>query len=175
MRSGKNTSADEILPPSIGKRPDDDERYRLITSTSGYEERTISNASMNVLIVAMLVAWSAGAARAEDVAPDIAAGETSFKKCLPCHAVGAGAKNKFGPQLNGLDGRMSGTAGGYNFPATYRTSGVIWNETTFAAYVKDPQTVIPGAKTTFRAIKDENEAKNLWAYLSQFKADGAKD
>ena len=27
-------------------------------------------------------------------AQDVAAGEQSFKKCLPCHAVGEGAKNK---------------------------------------------------------------------------------
>ena len=50
---------------------------------------------MKVLIVTLLVACSAGAAHAQD----IAAGEIAFKKCLPCHAVGGGAKNKFGPQL----------------------------------------------------------------------------
>jgi hypothetical protein len=26
-------------------------------------------------------------------------------KCMACHAIGAGAKNKIGPGLNGLDGR----------------------------------------------------------------------
>jgi hypothetical protein len=26
----------------------------------------------------------------------------------------------------------------------------------------------------FAGIKNENEAKNLWAYLAQFKADGSK-
>ena len=43
-------------------------------------------------------------------AQDVAAGEQSFKKCFPCHSIGEGAKNKVGPELNGLDGRHSGSA-----------------------------------------------------------------
>ena len=38
-------------------------------------------------------------------AQDSAACKASFLgKCQVCHAVGAGANNKSGPQLNGLDG-----------------------------------------------------------------------
>jgi len=36
-------------------------------------------------------------------AQDLAAGEASFHKCQACRAVGVGAKNKLGPELNGLD------------------------------------------------------------------------
>ena len=48
-------------------------------------------------------------------AQDVAAGEQSFKKCLPCHSVGEGAKNKVGPLLNGLEGRHSGTIPEYSY------------------------------------------------------------
>ena len=51
----------------------------------------------------------AGAALAQDVP----AGETSFKKCAPCHDVGDAAKNKVGPMLNGFEGRKSGSIEGY--------------------------------------------------------------
>ena len=34
-------------------------------------------------------------------AQDLAAGEQSFRKCLPCHSIGADARNKVGPELNG--------------------------------------------------------------------------
>src|SRR4051812_21565095 len=44
------------------------------------------------------------------LAQDAAAGKSSFNKCLACHAIGENAKNKVGPELNGLDGRKSGTA-----------------------------------------------------------------
>jgi cytochrome c len=50
------------------------------------------------------------------LAQDAAAGKTSFNKCMACHAVGEGAKNKVGPELNGLDGRKSGSVAGYAGP-----------------------------------------------------------
>ena len=36
-------------------------------------------------------------------AQDAEAGKKVFSKCAPCHAIGPGAKNKVGPELNGLD------------------------------------------------------------------------
>ena len=36
---------------------------------------------------------------------DAAEGEKVFRKCKACHAVGEGAENKVGPQLNGIVGR----------------------------------------------------------------------
>jgi cytochrome c len=107
-------------------------------------------------------------------AQDLAAGENSFKKCLPCHSVGADAKNKVGPLLNGLEGRKSGTIEGYNYTEANKNSGITWDETVFAEYIKDPRAKIPGTKMVFAGIKSENEIKNLWAYLKQFDAKGAK-
>jgi cytochrome c len=113
-------------------------------------------------------------APAPAAAPDLAAGETSFKKCLPCHRIGEGAKNLVGPQLNGLDGRHSGTAPDYNYTDANKNSGIVWAEATFKEYITDPRTKIPGTKMVFAGIKNENERNNLWAYLKQFNADGTK-
>ena len=60
------------------------------------------------MVAAALIAASAGTTTAQDVEK----GANSFKKCLACHAIGPGAKNKVGPVLNGLDGRKSGTVPG---------------------------------------------------------------
>jgi cytochrome c len=124
---------------------------------------------MLVLAVAVLAA-SAGAVRAQDVA----AGENSFKKCLPCHAVGADAKNKVGPELNGIDGRKSGTAEGYNYSEANKNSGITWNGDIFKEYIKDPRAKIPGTKMVFAGIKNEKEVNDLWAFLKQFDAKGEK-
>lgn len=119
-------------------------------------------------------AFAFTASTAVTFAQDLAAGENSFKKCAPCHAVGEGAKNKVGPLLNGLEGRKSGTIEGYNYSEANKTSGLTWDEATFLDYIKDPRAKIPGTKMVFAGIKNENEAKNLWAYLKQFGKDGAK-
>jgi cytochrome c len=50
----------------------------------------------------------------------------------------------------------------------------VWNDEQFLDYIKDPKTKIPGTKMVFAGIKNENEAKSLWAYLKQFGADGKK-
>ena len=124
-----------------------------------------------MLVLAMTVlAASAGAAGAQDVA----AGEQSFRKCAPCHAVGEDAKNKIGPVLNGLEGRKSGTVEGYSYSDTNKNSGITWSEDTFKDYIKDPRAKIPGTKMVFAGIKNEKESGDLWAYLKQFGNGGAK-
>ena len=121
-------------------------------------------------VAALAVVAMAQAAHSQDVA----AGEQSFKKCFPCHSIGEGAKNKVGPELNGLDGRHSGTAPGYSYSDANKNSGVVWSEATFKEYIKDPRAKIPGTKMVFAGIKNEREADDLWAYLRQFGPDGKK-
>ena len=122
------------------------------------------------VLAAIVLAASTAAASAQDVA----AGEQSFKKCLPCHSVGAGAKNKVGPELNGLDGRKAGASEGFNYTEGNKSSGITWNESVFKEYIKDPRAKIPGTKMVFAGIKNEQEVNDLWAYLKQFGPNGAK-
>ena len=72
-------------------------------------------------------------------AQDVAAGEKSFRKCLPCHSIGPGAQNKVGPEQNGLDGRTAGTVAGYTYSEANKKSGIVWNEETFKQYIVDPR------------------------------------
>lgn len=123
-----------------------------------------------LLIVAVACAGLTATAHAQD----LAAGANSFKKCAPCHDVGETAKNKVGPLLNGLTDRKTGTISGYNYSDANKNSGIVWSEATFLEYIKDPKAKIPGTKMVFVGIKNETEAKALWAYLAQFGPDGKK-
>ena len=122
-----------------------------------------------VVIACVLIGGTTSA-----LAQDLANGENSFKKCLPCHAVGADAKNKVGPLLNGLEGRKSGTIEGYNYTDANKNSGITWDDKTFAEYITDPRAKIPGTKMVFAGIKNDKERTDLWAYLKQFDAKGEK-
>jgi len=121
-----------------------------------------------LIVAAALVAASTGATLAQDVEK----GSHSFKKCAPCHNIGPGAQNKVGPELNGLDGRHSGSAPNYSYSDANKNSGITWNEATFKEYIKEPKKMIPGTKMTFAGIKSEQEIADLWAYLKQFDAQG---
>jgi cytochrome c len=107
-------------------------------------------------------------------AGDAAAGQKIFTKCAACHRIGPGAKNAVGPELNGLDGRHSGSVEGYSYSAANKNSGIVWNEAEFKKYIAAPQKVVPGTKMTFPGLPNEADRDNVWAYISQFKADGSK-
>ena len=107
-------------------------------------------------------------------AQDAAAGEKSFNKCRACHQVGETAKNGVGPVLNGLFGRKSGSVEGYNYSDANKNSGITWDEKVFAEYIMEPKAKIPGTKMSFAGIKNDQEIKDLTAFLKQFAKDGKK-
>ena len=128
----------------------------------------MKGAAFYVILTAALLAES-GTAPAQDSA----AGKAGFGKCEACHAVGTGAKNKLGPELNGLVGRRTGAAGGYQYSPAVKNAGFVWDGTSFAAFIANPRGKIPGNKMVFAGIKDETEIANLWTYLSHFNVDGS--
>ena len=51
-----------------------------------------------------------------------------------------------------------------------RNAGITWKKAQFLDYVKDPRAKVPGTKMAFAGVKNETEANDLWAYVSQFGA-----
>jgi cytochrome c len=120
----------------------------------------------SLVVVTSLIAVSGA------LAQDVTAGKSSFNKCMACHAIGEGAKNKVGPVLNGLDGRKSGTVDGYSYSDANKNSGITWSKDQFLEYIKEPKAKIPNTKMVFAGIKNEKEANDLWAFLAQYDKDG---
>jgi cytochrome c len=127
--------------------------------------KTFAISALTVLGVTLASVGSSSAA-------DVEAGKAAFNKCMACHAIGEGAKNKVGPELNGLDGRHSGTVEGYAYSDANKNSGITWNEAEFKEYLKNPKAKVPGTKMVFAGITKQSELDNLWAYVSQFDKDG---
>ena len=122
------------------------------------------------MIALATVALSGGPAFAQDAQK----GQTVFNVCLACHSIGPGAKTKVGPELNGLDGRRTGSVPGFDYSDANKNSGIVWNEATFKKYIHNPQEVIPHTKMIFPGLKNEQQVNDVWAYISQFNADGSK-
>jgi cytochrome c len=126
-----------------------------------------------LLAAATLIAATALPAMLQTAAAqDVEKGQRSFNKCLPCHAIGPGAENKVGPELNGLDGRHAGAVASFNYSEANKNSGLLWNEAIFKDYIRSPQAKIPGTKMAFAGITNPQEIDDLWAYLKQFDANG---
>jgi cytochrome c len=142
------------------------------TNRCGKPQRHEEYSMKNLTLSALVVIATSAATSSLALAQDIPAGKASFNKCLACHSIGEGAKNKVGPELNGLDGRKSGTAPDYSYSDANKNSGITWNEAEFKEYIRDPKAKVPGTKMAFAGIKKDTEVNDLWAYVSQFDADG---
>ena len=105
------------------------------------------------------------------VAGDPEKGAKVFKKCKACHAVGDGAKNKVGPQLNNIVGNAAGAIEGYKYSkalAAQADAGLIWDETALSEFLKKPKAYMPGTKMSFSGLKKESDRENVIAYLATF-------
>ncbi len=126
----------------------------------------------NVLKAAACVAVFAGATVAARADGDVEAGKNVFKKCHACHNVGEGAKNSIGPELNGIVGRVAGSAEGYSYSDANKGSGITWDAAILDVYLKDPKAKVPGTKMAFPGLTNDKDRADVIAYLGTFGADG---
>ena len=99
---------------------------------------------------------------------DAATGEHVFKRCASCHQVGVNAHGGFGPELNGVIGRRAGSTPDYAYSDAMKRSGIVWDERTLAAFLHDPDKLVPGTKMRFWGMGDDNEIAALLAYLRTY-------
>jgi cytochrome c len=123
-----------------------------------------------LLMLAFILAASAPSASlaADGNAED---GAEVFKKCRACHDVGPNAKNKVGPVLNNIIGRKAGSVAGFEYsPANKEagTKGLVWTEDVMLKYLENPLAFMPGTKMAFAGLKDEQDRRDVIAYLKQF-------
>lgn len=128
---------------------------------------------------------------AQDAATgDAAAGEEHFQRqCVSCHVVQdeagevlAGRNAQVGPNLHGVVGRVAGGAPDFDYSdliLAYGATGAVWEEENFVLYVQDPTTFLREAtgdsagrsKMSYR-VRDEQEARDLYAFLATFSPEG---
>jgi len=131
--------------------------------------KTLKSTLLAAALAVCALPLAAGAALADG---DAAKGEKVFNKCKACHAVGADAKNKIGPALNGIVGAEIASADGFKYSDAFqakKSEGLVWNEETLAAYLTNPKDFIPGNKMSFVGLKKEDERENVIAYLKTFQ------
>ena len=113
----------------------------------------------------VLMAFASGAQAADP----LAAGKLAFKRCANCHQVGPTARSNFGPQLNGIVGRRAGSAPDFAYSPAMKRAGFVWTEQNLAAFLRDPDAVVPGNKMRFWGIGNERQIADLLAYLRTAK------
>lgn len=121
------------------------------------------------ILAAALAALVAGPALADG---DAAKGEKVFNKCKACHMVGENAKNRVGPQLNGILGAEIASVDGFKYSDAFqakKAEGFVWTEENLDAYLADPRGFIPKNRMGFAGLKKEDDREDVIAYLKQFQ------
>lgn len=120
-----------------------------------------------ILLALAFTGLAAAPALAQD---DLAAeGEQVFKRCAACHQVGPEAKNRVGPELNGIIGRTAGTLEGFSYSKAMveaGAGGLVWDEETLDAYLANPKGMVKGTKMAFAGLKSEEDRQAVIAYLA---------
>jgi cytochrome c2 len=126
--------------------------------------------SPNFLPIAFLAALAGFTLPA--AADDVAAGERVFKRCMACHAVGEGAKNRVGPYLNGIVDNEIASVEGYSYSKAFlekKEEGFVWTEEALDHYLLKPNAAIKGTKMAFAGLPKAEDRANVIAYLKTFE------
>jgi cytochrome c2 len=119
---------------------------------------------LRVSLLGAALVWSASA----HAAGDAAKGETLFKQCKVCHAIGPGAKAGIGPEQNNLVGSKAGSRAGYNYSPAMKEAGekgLVWDEANLNKFIENPKAVVPGTKMVFPGVKNPQDREDIIAYL----------
>jgi cytochrome c len=124
---------------------------------------------MGLLFAAAVLASSSTVSLAE---ADVANGEKVFKKCIACHSVGADAKNKVGPILNGVVGAVVAHRDDFKYSNVLlemKEEGVTWTEENLTEWLHDPKGFAKGTKMVFAGLKKDEDIADVIAYMATFE------
>ena len=97
-------------------------------------------------------------------AADAARGEQLWRKCASCHTLEANGRNRAGPRLHGVFGRVAGSVPDYKYSDALKNSGIVWNDQTLDAFLKDSEAFVPGTKM-YGGLSQEADREDLLTFL----------
>jgi cytochrome c2 len=101
-------------------------------------------------------------------AQDRARGEQLFEACQSCHSLDPAKTGMAGPHLQGLKGRVAGSAAGFDYSPAFRAAkaqGWVWDEARLMAYLADPDAVVKGGWMSAPGLDDTAERTAVAAFL----------
>ncbi len=122
----------------------------------------VLNASYACAVLTVMVLLAA--ASRPTAAADTARGQELYRKCVSCHTLEVNGRNRAGPRLHGLFGRVAGSVTDYRYSDALKGSGIIWTEQTLDAYLKDSEAFVPGTKM-YGGLSLDQDREDLIAYL----------
>jgi cytochrome c len=83
------------------------------------------------------------------------------KRCSGCHALD---KEKEGPRLRGVYGRLSGTVQSFQYSSGLKNARITWDAMSLDKWLADPEKLVPDSDMAFQLVRAEERA-DIIAYL----------
>ncbi|MEE2527186.1 cytochrome c family protein [Hyphobacterium sp. HN65] len=96
---------------------------------------------------------------------DYDAGRRQFRRCSSCHTLDQNGSHRVGPNLYGLFGREAGSADNFNYSNALSGAGFIWTPEQLDEWLANPREFLPGNRMSFVGLREEEDRRNVIAYL----------
>jgi cytochrome c len=96
---------------------------------------------------------------------DYEAGRRVFAQCRSCHTTEADGGNRVGPNLHGMFGRPVGAKPGFAYSPALQQADFVWDPEHLDHWLANPQTALPGNRMAFAGVRNEEQRRDLIAFL----------
>ena len=83
------------------------------------------------------------------------------RRCGGCHALD---RDKEGPRLGGVYGRVAGTVDSFEYSDALKKSKILWNDESLEKWLADPERFVPNNNMAFH-LNQAVERRDIIAYL----------
>jgi cytochrome c len=85
------------------------------------------------------------------------------RRCGGCHALD---RDKEGPRLGGVYGRMAGSLDSFEYSEALKKSRIIWNDESLEKWLTDPEQFVPNNNMGFH-LEKAGERRDIIGYLKK--------
>jgi|TARA_B100000965_G_scaffold7750_1_gene6009 cytochrome c len=94
-------------------------------------------------------------------------GKKVFKKCVACHSIAKGGKNKIGPALYNVVGRKIAGVADYKYSKAFIAYEKEWTFEELNGFLIKPAKWIAGTKMAYAGLKKEKDRASVIKYLNE--------
>jgi len=98
---------------------------------------------------------------------DAVNGKKIFKKCVACHSINKGGRNKIGPALYNVVGRTVGSVTDYKYSKTLASYDKEWTFEELNGFLQKPSAYLKGTKMSYAGLRKEKDRASVIKYLNQ--------
>lgn len=87
------------------------------------------------------------------------------RRCTGCHALD---RDKEGPRLGGVYGRVSGSVPSFHYSDALKNARIAWDAESLAKWLADPESLVPDNDMAFH-VESADERSEIISYLKQMR------